>query len=134
MKDIYKLYFINPVSKIPTIIKMKKLKPDTKHIDYNKKTYDINLKNPLYRFKNKFIYAIDINAGQMSFIEIKEDINPEFKDMINRRQIIKQIVTGLENLKFPLSESIIYILLSVGLGLAIGYIIGNFIPFTGGTI
>jgi len=122
-KDKKKLYFVQNVGGFPTVIKQITVSIDAKQIRYRQLMFDFDVGKPAFRIANTFFYLMDINKGQVGFAEPDGGIAPELLDAIITRKIAKQLIAGLENP--ALMGSLVYILLSVGLGLACGFILGK---------
>ena len=121
--DKKKLYFVQSMGGFPTVIKQIKLQVDAKQIRYRQLMYNFDVGKPAFRIANTFYYLMDINKGQINFPEPKQGIAPELMDAILTRKIAKQLIAGLENP--ALMGSLVYIGLSICLGLATGFILGH---------
>jgi len=121
--DKKKLYFVQKVGGFPTVIKQINIKVDAKQISYKRLMYDFDVGRPAFRIANTFFYLMDINKGQIAFAEPKGGVAPELMDAILTRKIAKQLIAGLENP--ALMGSLVYVILSIGLGLACGFILGK---------
>lgn len=128
--DKRKVFFMKDIANVRTIIGRKKVKVTNKYVPFNKNLFPIDTSKPTYRNKNRFMYMIDIDAGQLQFESDKCVPNDDLFDMIFHNQIVKQLVSALEKTKIS-GEAIIIALALLGLGLAIGYILGNGIPLSG---
>ncbi len=102
---------------------------------YNHKDFvGFDMKNVLFSDKKNNYYGFDYDTGEQLNFHIKgmpKIVSIEDIDMYVNRNIIKNIVAGLEELK-PKGQ---YLMLIVGivLGLAIGIIIGMYVSPTVGT-
>lgn len=128
--DKRKVFFMKDIANVKTIIGRKKIKVTNKYVPFNKNLFPVDTAKPTYRNKNRFMYMIDIDAGQLQFESDMCVPNDDLFDMIFRNQIVKQLVSALEKTKIS-SEAIIIALALLGMGLAIGYIIGNAVPVSG---
>jgi hypothetical protein len=126
-RDKRKVLYMQNMSGMLTIIKKKYIKPAMKNISYLKNTFNFNPEDPTFRSKNTFYYLVDIHNGQLHIETKQTSIHPEMVGKILKRNIIKQLVSGLE--AAPMASTIVMLLLGAGLGLACGYILGNFVPF-----
>ena len=121
--DKKKLYFVQNMGGFPTVIREINIKVDAQNIRYKNLMYKFNVGNPAFRIGNTFHYIMDIEKGQMGFNPPEGGIAPELMDAILTRKIAKQLIAGLENP--ALMGSLVYIILSVGLGVACGFILGK---------
>lgn len=129
-KDKRIVLFVTKISGIETVVKRKAMKPHEENIQFRGGTsfpFDIN--QPAFRNKQTFYYLVNIHTGQKTFDSSKIPISIKLFDMIMRQEIVAQIVGALK--KRPMFENIIMVLMGIGMGAGIGYIIGNFLPMTG---
>lgn len=125
--DKRKVHFVKSIANVPTRIKTRKIKSPGRYITFKNHTFEFDIAKPAYRIRNIFYYIVDIDKGQICFPEAAINASaPELLDKIVRRSLAKQLVSSVE--KMPLSEVLLYILLSVGMGAGLGYILGNFFP------
>lgn len=126
-KDRRKVIFTKHISTTPTIIGRKKIKVTDKFVTLGKEQYPVDTALPTYRNKNRFIYMLDIDIGQMYFGSSQCIQSDDMFDMIFHKRVIKDLVAGLE--KRGINSDTIIIALFVGLAaLAGGYVLGNAIP------
>lgn len=119
--------FTKNISGIDTVIGKRKVQSGTVNIKFRKALYPVSISIPTYRERNVFIYLIDVEYGQLSFAaNEKLKIPLEIMDEIFSNQIIKQLVSTMN--KTNSMSGLPLALALMGMGLAIGYIIGNFIP------
>jgi len=109
--------------------------PKDDMVRFGKKTFSIDLKNMGFRddtarfLGGKFVYYLDYATNkQMSFLEFKSKIDAEDLDLLVSRNIISQLVDRLGNVN---KMSIILMILGLCLGIAIGFIIGQFVHIGG---
>lgn len=125
-RDKHKVKFVRMVSGFPDVIKTKKIKKFVTHVTLRDNTFAIDFNKPSYREKNTFFYLFDVSKGQMFFTPSDFGGPKGLTYLILRRNIIRQIVSGVEKKK--LGEVLIYILLAVASAIPIGYILGNILP------
>lgn len=128
MKDKRKVLIVRLTGNTPTVIAKKSIKDSTQFIRYGKKTYTIDINKPSYRQKNIFYYLLDPGKGQLHFYQMNKLVAPELLEAILNRNIVKQLVSGLEAV--PLIQNIIIMLLCLGMGIGAGFIIGNYFPIS----
>ena len=64
--------------------------------------------------------------GQVFAHPSSSTVSAEFQDAILNEQVCRQILSRLEQIKFQ--EILLYILLAIGMGIPLGYIIGLVAP------
>lgn len=122
-RDVRSLFFVQKIGGFPTVIKEQKIAVDSKTVPYRENLYRLDVGKPAFRIGNVFYYIIDIDKGQMSFLDSKDQIAPELMDAILKRKVAKQLTSNLETT--PIPPNLIYLFLTLGLGLALGFIIGH---------
>jgi hypothetical protein len=125
-KDKFIVKYVQKVSGILTVIQTRKINPTRVSIAYKDRSFPFYSNLPTYRTKNTFVYLIDVFEGQLKLKDADATPNPEVMHKVLKKNVIQQLVSGLEST--PLSTLIIYILLALGFGVSLGYIIGNFVP------
>jgi hypothetical protein len=125
-KDKFVVKYMQKVSGILTVIQTRRINPTRVSIAYKDRSFPFYANIPSYRSKNTFVYLIDVFEGQLKLKDADATPNPEVMHKVLKKNVIQQLVSGLEST--PFSQLLIYILLSVGLGISLGYIFGNFIP------
>lgn len=128
LKDKYKVRFLKRINDTPTFIGQRIIKPNSETVEYRKKSYPIDTSKCAYRFKNQYIFLVDVDEGQLPLGKSQMNVSTSLIDLVVRQSIGKQLVSGLEKgstLGITIMQMIIYICL----GLAVGYIIGQFLPF-----
>ena len=124
-KDIRRILYVKKISGVLSQIKSKKISGNVTQIRVGKKTFNFDIGNPLFRRRNKFFYFVDVDRGQLSLNENIEQVSPEIMDAILSENVVKQIVGSLRQATI---ESWFMIVIYIGLGVAVGYIIGNAVP------
>lgn len=131
--DKRKVLFVKNVGNIPTVISKRPIKVTTEQITFKigtkKLSFDFDINKPSYRYKNIYYYVIDISTGQLSFKKPSKQPAPELLHAIFRRQIIKQLVSGLEK-GTPAMTGLMIILMCAGLFFLFGYLMGQFFPMS----
>ena len=89
-------------------------------------TFKLDISRPSVRNKRNWIYFVDIVNGQIDFGETVSPVSSDAIDMFTFKPTIKQLVAGIEKPDFM--NYIVYILLALGMGIPLGYIIGNLVP------
>ena len=125
-KDKRILCHVTKMSGVLTVVKKRKIPPHNDKATYRKTAFPFDIGNPAYRVKNKFYYFVDTKVGQLSFNAIKTPMSTKLLDLILNQEIVRQII-GTFKIRAT-SEMIMFMLLSLGMGLALGFIIGNFVP------
>src|SRR4030042_4497801 len=124
--DKHKVKFVRMISGFPDVIKTKKIKKFVTEVTLRDNTFAIDFNKPSYREKNTFYYLFDVSKGQM-FFNLSDFGGPKgLTYLILRRSLIRQLVSGMEKRK--LGEVLIFILLAIGVGVSLGYILGNVLP------
>ncbi len=125
-KDKHKVLYVQKVSGILTVVKTRYINPVRVLISFKDRSFPFYANIPSFRIKNTFYYLVDTMTGQLSLKDADSKLTPEIMDKVMKKNVIQQLVSGLEAV--PLSSIIIYILLSAVMGLSLGYILGNFVP------
>lgn len=127
-RDRRRVLFVKRIAGIQTVIGKKNIKSSTERVTFNKRQYPIDTKYPSYRTKKFYMYVLNVETGQLYFqANVENKIDSRLMDMIFNQEIVKQIVSSLTTK--PMLDNIIMVLMGIGMGMAIGYIIGNFVPF-----
>jgi len=101
-------------------------------VKFGKKLYFVDLSNPLYNDNGRKVFLVDKDSGQISRKDLnkgKIKIDPEVLDSIVSKSIVRQLTdrmaTGFNwNTLMP-------IIMGLGIGLFIGYLMGKMIPTAG---
>lgn len=113
-------------------ITTQRFNPTQKTLQFGKKSFIINMINMGFRddtnrFGAKFIYYFDYGtAKQLSFEEFKQAVDAEDLDLMVSRNIISQLVSRFGGSAVG-GMNIILIILGVGLGIAVGFILGQYL-------
>lgn len=126
-KDKRIVLYARDVSGVLTVIKKSSVTPITSQVGFRDLKFHFDIGKPLFRMKNVFYYVVDVRDGQITVSNNKDVVSPELIDSIMAKGIIKQLVSNIEDK--PTSTMIIMFLLCIGIGISVGYIVGNFIPF-----
>lgn len=126
--DKRKVLIVRLTGNTPTVIAKKVIKESTQFISYKKKTYHIDINKLSFRQKNLFCYLLDPTKGQLHFEQMHKLVAPEMLEAILNRNVVKQLVAGLE--AAPLIQNIVIMLLCLGMGIGAGFIIGNYFPIS----
>ncbi|OGU58432.1 MAG: hypothetical protein A2V66_16345 [Ignavibacteria bacterium RBG_13_36_8] len=129
-RDKRRIWFVKEISGVYSVISKRKIKSGSivKTISLRKNTFSFDIGLPVVRFRNIFFYFVDVDKGQITLKNPETIVTAELMDVTFKRNIAKQIVTGLES-SFQFSN-LVLILMGITLGALAGYIIGNFIPFS----
>lgn len=83
------------------------------------KTFNIHIQTPLFKYKDKLWYFLDVeNGNQLKFSEIEAQLNPAQLDLIISTDIIKQLTAGALDKK----EKIIMAILGFIIGILAGIV------------
>jgi len=131
IKDKRRVAFVRKISGTYQVIgKPLKLTASQKtvrlSVGKNSQTYEINMGIPTFRQRMIWYYFVDIEKGQIAFEKIDTTKSNELLDTFVSRRTIEQLVAGIEKPQFM--AYLVYILLTLGMGIPLGYIIGNLIP------
>lgn len=124
-KDKYRILYLKTVSGIPSVRYKRDISPNVVQAGLKGKPFDFDIKRPAYRIKNRFIYFVDVDIGQLFLYEEKSTVSPQLRNSI-KREVVKQLVSGLENP--PLFQNLALLLLCLGFGVVCGYILGLAFP------
>ena len=132
MTDVYRAVLIADVGEIPTVVKARRISPTATTVTFDRSSYVISTRDIVYRTrewgKNVNIYLIHATKGQMG-IGAGPLYDFEYVHGIVAQRLGTQFMRGLE-LQADLGSWVLP-LLFLGLGLAVGIIVG---PFTGITV
>jgi hypothetical protein len=126
------IYYVKENSGFYSVVKTTKssMLNSNKIINYagmKGKTFPFDMGKPAFRKKNRWFYFVDVDRGQLQILKKdKESLSSQLLDQIVKKELGKQLVSALESP--PISGYILVVLLGAGLGIAIGYILGNFVP------
>jgi hypothetical protein len=101
----------------------RRLSKDQEEISYKSKQLVIDQNVPNYKDLRNIYYFIDVNGGQLKFKSQNIDPNVfEIHNRITKQQVVDDLSTNLVE-KPPLGEKILLILMGLGVGLFIGYLL-----------
>jgi len=125
LNDKYKVVLIRKVSGVYCEVKRQRIKIHQKEVSYRGGKFTLDIGNPTVRRKNTYLYFVDITKGQISLegTENLHKVTPEMMQIIMEDEVIGQMVSGLEKVK--MGPVIVYVILTAGMCLALGYIIGS---------
>ena len=127
--DKYRLILFRRVSGALNVIKQRKIKIQANEVSYRGKLWPLDIAQPIYRRKNTFYYMVDVMKGQITVTERElhaKEVPPDMLEAILYKSVVAQTVSGLEHPK--LGPVIVYVILTAGMCLAVGYIIGTYFP------
>ena len=128
VKDKYKLILVRRVSGALNEIKRRNIKIQANEVSYRGKRWPLDIAEPIYRRKNTFYYMVDVMRGQITVTDrelLAKEVPPEMIEAILYKSIVAQTVSGLEHPK--MGPVIVYVILTAGMCLAVGYIIGSYV-------
>jgi hypothetical protein len=123
------IFYGRKIANVFTVFRVNKFKGNIKQAGYKKSLFPFDMSKPAFRRKNKWYYFVDVENGQISLGDTRTVMSPKLFDLIVKKELGKQLVSVLESV--PLLGNLIMMLLGIGLGVAVGYIIGNFAPMSG---
>lgn len=125
-----KICFGTVVSNTFTVIRTVKIKPNTTSVRLGDSSFHFDMSCPTLKNKNTLYYYIDTKKGQVSFKNQSIPlVSPELLDLIIVRKIGTQLLKVVE--KTPMMGSLLIVLMGIGLGISLGFILGNFFPMVG---
>lgn len=125
MKKKYITVFVVKENNSYSILRKKKISPSTERVRYKAgKSYKVNISVPTYSKGLKNFYFIDEKKGQLSFLELYKDANPEAMDLIFEQGILRNIISGL---MARVSSNILMVIMALSLGVAVGFIARGFL-------
>jgi hypothetical protein len=125
--DKRSIWYVRHIVGVPTVVKKKKnIKTSISQVKFRDKVFTFDISKPAFRWKNYWYYLVDIDSGQMWFGSPPPAIAPELLDAVLVRKLGQQLVSALETAS--IFQNLVMILVFIGLGIAIGYIMGNFVP------
>jgi hypothetical protein len=126
-KDRRIIRFVRLIGDIPYVIKKVNItkKPALTKVKYGDKTFLFNINKPVYRSRNTYYYYIDIDGEQLYFGKTTQKISSRMLDSILSKEIIKQLVAGLENPQFMVL--FVYVIIGLAIGLPFGFILAGFV-------
>lgn len=125
-KDKHKVLYVQKVSGISTVVKTRRINPIRVSISFKDRSFPFYSNTPAFRRKNTFFYIVDTLTGQLNLTDADNKLTPEIMDKVIKKNVVQQLVSGLE--ATPWSTLIVYIILALGMGVSLGYILGNFVP------
>jgi hypothetical protein len=114
------------ISGVPSVVSIRKIKRFETSVSVKGMSFAIDFNSPTYRQKNTLFYVFDVESGQMQFVPPEPGVYPALNHMLLKRAGIRQLVMGMEKRK--LADILIYIILSIGVGLMGGYLLGLVFP------
>jgi len=126
LNDKYKVVLIRKVSGVYCEVKRQNIKVHQKEVSYRGGRFPFDIGNPTVRRKNTYLYYVDIKKGQINFEQEGKnatEVTPEMMEKIIYESVVGQMVSGLEKVK--MGPVIVYVILTAGMCLALGYIIGS---------
>ena len=129
ISDKYIAVFSREVSGSSVVVKKKSFQPDKVKdgISYKGRTHLLDLTRPIYRDRGKFFYLIDMEKGQKTMGQITSSVSPKLLDAILRKEIARQLVSGM-NTPASWGLAIVIGILGASCGILGGYVIGMFFP------
>lgn len=129
--DKYLAVWCKDVSGTSVVLRKKRFRPDQVKdgMSYRGRTHSINVDAPIFRTANTYYYLIDLDKGQKAVGAIATVVSPKLMDAIMRKEIVKQLVSGLQGAGDWKLALIIGIIM-LGCGILGGIIMGQFIDFT----
>lgn len=127
--DKYKVQFVRMMSGVPTIVSTRRIKKFQTEVSIKRSSFAIDFNHPSYRKKNTYYYLFDIEKGQMFYGSIDSKIMAEIVHLVVTKSGIRQLVTSVEKKK--MGDILLYVILSIIVGLMGGYILGNILPMIG---
>lgn len=123
-QDQYIAIFTKTIINTVTIQGKKRFKLPIETITFRKHSFQIDTRWLTYRNKNKFVYFIDVDKGQMSFQKFKEQVeNPKLMDKVLNGHIISDLVSGLASVgTIPWTWGIVFIAVGLPIGIILGWI------------
>lgn len=118
--------WVRTINGLPTEVMRKRIKSTKDKVEFRKLSWPFDVGKPSFRSGRTFYYLADVKKGQLQFSETKLEISPELIDTILNRSTIKQLVSGLKAQN--LAGTLLYLLMGLGMGIPIGYILGNILP------
>jgi len=112
---------------LPYVLKSVRVVAHTDKVKFRDMAFPFDITKPSYKRKRTFFYLVDIKKGQIYYKHSDAIMDSELIDLILNQSICKQLVSSLESLR--LKDILLYVILTLGTGLPLGYIIGNFLPF-----
>ena len=132
MADKYIIHFVREVSGVSQYMGKKRVNPSKlgDGVSFKGKTYVIDMTKPVMRRGTTYTYMIDMDKGHLTVGQGTKPFNTKLMDLIFRRELARQLVTGLSTTNGIKSPWFIAIMLIIGLGagVALGYILGNYFP------
>jgi len=128
-KQKYKAWFFIKEGLTYRYQKKKKFHPNPKKplIKYKGKPYDVDIDNPTYRKGLTSHFFIETDGQQILTI-LNETSDTTIKELLYMDESIKQVYKAIKQPKLKITW--ISLLLSIGIGLLIGWIIGTFLPIS----
>jgi hypothetical protein len=123
-KDKNKLLYVRQKSGILTVTASRKISMSEKLVGMKGHQFAFDSSKPAFRIKNTFYYVVDLEKGQLDFDKNKKAFSPKLWDAIMNQHIVKDLVSGLQNVQFK--QMVFYLLIGIAIGTPIGYIIGQF--------
>lgn len=110
-------------------VKKKTIKPMSRTVELEKRTYPIDMEKPFYHYRNKTYYTVDVDYGQVWAGVLLIAQNNSVIDMIMASKIIRDLAINIQPNKQIVGIGIAVVLILVGLfG---GYALGNIFTMQG---
>ena len=120
------IIWVRTINGLPTEIVRKHIVSTKDKVEFRKLSWPFDVGRPSFRSGRTFYYLADVKTGQLQFSETKLEISPELIDTVLNRNTIKQLVSSLKARN--LIDTLLYLLMGLGMGIPIGYILGNVLP------
>jgi len=127
IKDKHFLVVMNDASGIRTVIEVKKIKSDTNTYTRGEHTWPIDTSKCAYRKGNRFFYFFHLTEGQILTGSGTVDTPTKLLKVVLKQSLAAQLVARM-NTKADWGDKWLYIVLTLGLGLCGGYILGQVLP------
>jgi len=125
-KDRRIVKFVKDVSGGCTVIASKKISPTADRVTFKNLTFAFDVAKPSYRVGRTFIYLVDVKNGQLQFHPGMMPVSARLMQRIMVEEVVSQLVAGLK--KFDVWNTLLYLIMGLGMGIPLGYILGNFVP------
>ena len=122
-KDKNKLLYARNKGGILTVVSSKKISMNVTLVGTKGHQFAFDSSKPLFRIRNTFFYIVDLKNGQLTFDKPTKPFSPKLWDAIMNQHIIKDLVSGLQNVQFK--QMIFYLIIGIAIGTPVGYILGN---------
>jgi len=120
----YRVMMVRLVGDVPNVIEVRKLNLKTKRVQVGTKLFEIDVNLPYYRRREKMIYMLDVDNGQVTTRSHIPAPSAVMVKKVWKDEVIRQFTSGMEGSLFNMT-TIIIVILAAGMGLALGYILGG---------